>query len=310
MKSVHILSWALCALALPLIATVQGSGGGPGGPGGSPGGLGRQELPAGVTVKRDLSYVTNGHPQQKLDLYLPQNAKNVPLIIMIHGGAFMGGSKEMEDPTEFLRSGFAVASLNYRLSGVALFPAQIEDCKAAVRWLRVHAAQYGIDPDRFGAFGESAGGHLATMVGVTGNSKTFDVGENLNVSSSVKAVGDFFGPTDFLQMDAHKLPDGQSHDPADSPESRLIGGALQENKEKVRRANPITYITRSSPPFLIAHGDRDPLVPHHQSELLEAALKKAEVPVTFYTVQGAGHGFHDTKANAMCLEFFTKYLQP
>jgi dipeptidyl aminopeptidase/acylaminoacyl peptidase len=114
--------------------------------------------------------------------------------------------------------------------------------------------------------------------------KQFDVGENLGVSSRVQAVVDYFGPTDFLQMDAHRLPNGMVHDPADSPESQLVGGAIQENKEKVRRANPITYVTKNAPPFLICHGDSDPLVPHHQSELLAAALKEAGVPVTFYAV--------------------------
>ena len=128
------------------------------------------------------------------------------------------------------------------------------------------------------------------MLGTTGDTKEFDVGENLGVSSRVQAVVDYFGPTDFLQMDAHRLPNGMVHDPPDSPESQLVGGAIQENKDKVAKANPITYVTKNAPPFPDLPRRRDPLVPHHQSELLEAALKQAGVPVTFYTVKGGGHG--------------------
>ncbi len=291
-------------IAAMALASVQRPGGN-----GQQGAPKRRPLPPGVTAFRDLAYVAGGHPRQKLDLFIPSGQKPFPLVIMIHGGAFRGGSKEGEDPRDFLRNGFAVASINYRLSQHAVFPAQIEDCKAAVRWLRAHAAQYGLRADRFGAYGASAGGHLAAMLGTTGDTKTFDVGEHLDVSSGVQAVVDFFGPTDFLEMDAHRLAGGMAHDPAGSPESRLVGGAIQQNKDKVARANPITYITRSCPPFLVVHGDRDPLVPHHQSELLVAALQKAGVPVTFYTVVGGGHGFNDPKAFAMRLQFFEKHLR-
>jgi dipeptidyl aminopeptidase/acylaminoacyl peptidase len=112
-------------------------------------------------------------------------------------------------------------------------------------------------------------------------------------------------------MDTHRLPNGQVHDAANSPESELIGGAIQDNKAKTAKANPITYVTPGDPPFLICHGDQDPLVPHHQSELLEIALKKAGIPVTFYTVKGAGHGrFNDPKVPEMTREFLAKYLKP
>jgi len=267
-------------------------------------------LPEGATAHRDLAYVSGGHDRQKLDLYLPKDRTNLPLIINIHGGAFKMGSKEQGVPLEYLAQGYAIASINYRLSQHANFPAQIEDCKAAVRWLRAHAAAYRIDPQRFAAWGNSAGAHLSAMLGTTGDTKEFDVGANLDQSSGVQAVVDYFGPTDFLQMDAHRLPNGQTHDPADSPESLLIGGAIQENKDKAARANPITYVTPADPPFLICHGDQDPLVPHHQSELLEAALKRAGVPVTFHTVKGAGHGrFNDPKVGELTREFLAKHLK-
>ena len=268
------------------------------------------QLPEGAIVHRDLPYVTNGHERQKLDLYLPKDGTSLPLIIWIHGGAFRMGSKNTGAPLAYLSDGYAVASLNYRLSQHAIFPAQIEDCKAAVRWLRANANKFNLDPNRFGAWGPSAGGHLAAMLGATGDVKEFDVGENLAFSSRVQAVADYFGPTDFLQMDDHRLPNGQVHNTPDSPESQLIGGPIQENKEKVGRANPAAYVTKNAPPFLIVHGDSDPLVPHHQSELLAAALERAGVPTTFYTVKGGGHGnFKDAAVPEMTKKFFAKYLK-
>ena len=267
--------------------------------------------PEGTIAHRDLAYVPGGHRLQKLDLFLPKDGKNLPLIINIHGGAFRGGDKAERLPFDYLAQGCAIASINYRLSGDALFPAQIEDCKAAVRWLRANASTYGLDPGRFAAWGASAGGHLAAMLGTAGGVKEFEVGGNLDVSSRVQAVVDYFGPTDFLQMDAHRVPNGMVHDTAGSPESLLVGGAIQENKDKVAKANPITYITKVAPPFLIVHGDADPLVPHHQSVLLEAALKQAGVPVIFHTVQGGGHGrFNDPEVPRLTREFLARHLRP
>ena len=266
-------------------------------------------IPEGVISIRDLAYVDGGHERQKLDLYLPKEGGKLPLIINIHGGAFKMGDKSQGVPADYLARGYAVASINYRLSQHAKFPAQIEDCKAAVRWLRAHAGQYRIDPDRIAAWGASAGGHLAAMLGTTGDTREFDVGGNLGHSSAVQAVVDYFGPTDFLQMDAHRLENGMIHDPATSPESQLIGGAIQENKDRVARANPITYVTPDDPPFLICHGDADPMVPHHQSELLAAALRENKVPVELYTVKGAGHGrFEDPEVPKLTAAFLAKHL--
>ena len=261
-------------------------------------------------VFRDLAYVPHGHEWQKLDLYLPHSGESFPLIIWVHGGAFRMGSKDDHVPMDYLDAGFAVASLNYRLSQHAIFPAQLEDVKAALRWLRANAQKYRLDPERFGAWGESAGGHLVAMLGTTGTIDTFDVGENLRFSSRVQAVADHFGPTDFLQMDAQRQPDGMLHDTPDSPESQLVGGPIQENKASVARANPITYITQEIPPFLIVHGDHDPLVPYQQSVLLNNALVAAGAPVRFYTVIGAGHGqFQDPKVAEITRMFFEKHLK-
>jgi acetyl esterase/lipase len=266
-------------------------------------------LPAGVIAHRDLAYVSGGHARQTLDLYLPPAPGPSPLIVWIHGGAFRMGSKEDRVPLEMLEQGYAIASLNYRLSQHARFPAQIEDCKAAVRWLRAHAEGYELDPERFASWGESAGGHLAAMLGTAGHERSFDVGEHLEFSSRVQAVLDFFGPTDFGQMDAHRLPEGMVHDGADSPESQLVGGPIQERPAEVARANPVAYVTPEAPPFLVVHGDRDPLVPYHQSTLLVAALQAAGVPVTFYTVAGAGHGnFSDPQIPTLAREFLADSL--
>jgi acetyl esterase/lipase len=246
---------------------------------------------------------------QKVDLYVPRSSSPVPLILFVHGGGFSRGDKGDQDPGPFVSDGYAFASVNYRLSGDAIFPAQLEDCKAAVRWLRANAAKFNLDPERFGAWGTSAGGHLVALLGTSGDTTLFDVGENLEFSSRVHAVADWFGPTDFLQMDAHRLPDGMGHNGAGSPESRLIGGPIQQNKDKVARANPITYISSNDPPFLIAHGDQDRLVPHHQSELLHSALIAARVPSTLITVKGGGHGFRNADADKKRKEFFAKYLK-
>ncbi len=268
-------------------------------------------VPRGTTVHRDLAYVTNGHARQKLDIYLPKGAERPPLMILIHGGGFREGDKREENVAQWLADGYAVASLNYRYSSDAIFPAQVEDCKAAVRWLRANAAKYGYDPGRFGARGSSAGGYLVTMLGVTGCTARFDAGENIGVSSGVQAVADRYGPVDFLRIDEQMTPGGERQDAPGSPLWDLLGGRLQDNREKAASANPINYITKDCPPFIIVHGDRDPLVPHFQSELLATALAKAGVPVTLYTVKGGGHGgLADPNAEAPVREFFARHLKP
>ena len=263
-------------------------------------------LPPGATVYPDLSYVTNGSPSQKLDLYLPKQGHNLPLIIFLHGGAFYMGDKRqwIGDQLVYLNQGYAVASINYRLSGEAPFPAQINDCKAAVRWLRANATTYRLDPNHFVAWGASAGGHLAAMLGTTGNIRDFDVGENLAFSSQVQAVADFFGPIDLTKLRPASMGAG-------SAESRFIGCTINDNLNKARRASPITYVTKDCPPFLIVHGDNDPIVPYTQSVLFTATLEQAGVPVTFYTVKGARHGgFHDPQVPVLTSAFFAKYLKP
>ena len=269
-------------------------------------------LPEGTRALKDLAYVPGGHERQRLDLYLPPTGSRWPLVVAIHGGAFRMGSKQGEPAGAFVARGFAVAAINYRLSQHAVFPAQIEDCKAAVRWLRANATRYGYDPERAASYGASAGGHLAAMLGTAGDVKAFEVGANLEVSSRVQAVVDFFGPTDFLQMDAHR-PSAQAmvHDTPDSPESQLVGGPIRDNPDRVARANPVTYVTPDDPPFLIVHGDADLLVPHDQSVLLDSALRKAGVRVRFVTIRGGPHGGETvTQGLPLALDFLAATLRP
>jgi acetyl esterase/lipase len=266
-----------------------------------------------MTVLRDIEYVPGGHERQKLDLYLPkaaranEDATKRPLIVWVHGGAWLGGSKDRCRAVLFVRQGYAVASINYRLSQDAIFPAQIQDCKAAIRWLRAHADKYGWDPERIGVWGSSAGGHLVALLGTAGDVNDFDVGPHRDVSSRVQAVCDVCGPTDLTQIGRSRST--MDHDAPNSPVAKLLGGPVQKNHDKAQRANPITYVTEDDPPFLIVHGDKDPLVPHSQSEILYDALKKADVEATLYIVRGGGHGgFKDPNVPRLFAQFFRKHL--
>jgi acetyl esterase/lipase len=268
-------------------------------------------VPQGVKSHRDLAYVVDGHERQKLDLFLPDAEGSLPLIIWIHGGGWQNGSKDGCPPLRngYTERGYAVASINYRLSGHAVFPAQIEDCKAAIRWLRAHAGEYGLDSQRFGVWGSSAGGHLVALVGTSGDVQAFDVGAHLDQSSRVQAVCDYYGPTDFTAFVT--TPGYESHATANSPEAKLIGGAVMQNRDKAARANPITYVSEDDPAFLIVHGDKDPTVPINQSQLLYDALQQAGVSVHFHTIRGAGHGqgFGGPEIEPMVGNFFDRVLK-
>ena len=273
-------------------------------------------IPEGVTVHRDLIYGRVGERELPLDLYLPPDTSSaVPVVIWVHGGGWRGGSKGNGGRAlNMTRRGFAVVDVEYRLSGEALFPAQIEDCKTAVRWVRANAKKYNLDPDRIGAWGSSAGGHLVAMMGLTHDENVFETDDHSQYSSQVQAICNWFGPTDFLRM--NDFEGRIDHDAVDSPESRLIGGPIQENKEKVAAANPIIYVSKNDPPMLIMHGGKDLSVPYNQSELLYAAMQKAGLDVTLYKVVNAGHGFgnatQDSAASLfeMSAQFLEKHLMP
>ena len=267
-------------------------------------------LPGGVLAIRDQPYVAKGHERQKLDLYYHADKTPRPLVIWIHGGAWRSGSKDRTRALRLLENGFNVASINYRLSQHAVFPAQIKDCKAAVRWLRSHAVEYGLDPAHFGAWGSSAGGHLVALLGVSGGIRELDSHPESPISSRVQAICDFFGPTDFLQMNAQAGPEGRiDHNAADSPESKLVGAPIQDHPELARAANPINYVSTDDSPFLILHGNQDKLVPWKQSQLLSDALKEKGVSVQFQIIEGAGHSLNGSKINDLVLDFFNQTLR-
>ncbi len=273
-------------------------------------------IPAGVKAERNIAYVENGHRNQVLDIYLPEqpSAKPLPLLIWIHGGAWMAGSQANPPVLYLVSKGFAVASIQYRFSKDAIWPAQSYDCKAAIRFLRANAAKYHFDPDRFAVGGDSAGGHLAAFIGTSGDVKEMegDLG-NTNVSSRVQAVLDWFGPTDLtLMAEQGGTFTVIKHNDANSPESLLMGGPVQEKKDLAKTANPLTYIDKSDPPFLIMHGDKDQLVPLGQSVILAKALIDAGVETTMKTIPGAGHEdpkFHTPESQRLIEDFLRRELK-
>ncbi len=262
---------------------------------------------------RDIEYARVGEKRLLLDLFLPEQAKGpLPLVVWVHGGAWSGGDKSSTQAVGLLRQGYASASISYRLSHEATFPAQIHDCKAAIRWLRAHAEEYGLDADHIGVWGSSAGGHLVALLGTTGDERELegDVGGNREYSSRVQAVCDWYGPSDFLTI--ADAPSNLKHNAPDSPEAKLIGGAIPENRPAALRASPTTYVTGDDPPFLIMHGDQDMVVPINQSEILYERLKKAGVEATYLPLEGAGHGGPEfvTPENLQVVrEFFDKHLR-
>ena len=290
----RVLRWGIAGLWLAVATTTPAQRPGP-------------KLPEGTIVHRDLAYVANGHERQRLDLYLPEKSANpLPVVVWIHGGAWLGGSRAYTGPLlPLVGKGYAVASIGYRLSQDAVFPAQIEDCKAAIRWLRANAGTYQLDPNRIGVGGDSAGGHLAALLGTTGGVKELEGnGGNPDQPSRVQAVLDWYGPSDLLKM-------GGSHNDPNSPEALLIGGPVQQHPDKAARASPITYVSKDTPPFLIMHGDQDNVVPITESERLAAALEAAGVEVTFHRIAGAGHGGREfsSEENLKRIEgFFARHL--
>ena len=227
----------------------------------------------------NVPYVTGGGLEQQLDLYIPTERHGEPLVVFIHGGGFEHGDKAGDsiNPSnlQWLWQGYAMASVNYRLLQHALWPAQIEDCKAAIRWLKAHANDYGYSPDKIAVAGESAGGHLVAMIGTTSGKKLFDVGDNLDQTSDVTCVVDLFGPVDITRLPGLA--------------AKLLGPDNKDNQELRRNASPISYVHQGEPPMLIVHGTDDKLVPYEQAELLADAMDKVHAPYHFHTVVGGGH---------------------
>jgi acetyl esterase/lipase len=268
----------------------------------------------------DLAYADISDAQ-KLDLYIPEGTGPFPVVIMVHGGGFMFGDKAdgagLTGVDQLLAAGYAVASINYRLSGEAQYPAQIHDAKAAVRFLRANAATYNLNPDKFGAWGASAGGNLVALLGTTCGVAELegDLGNN-DQSSCVQAVVDWFGPIDFLKMQEQLTEAGcsASTDDASSPESKLVGAAIQTVPEKVALTNPMNYITPDDAPFFIQNGTEDCNIPPVQNKNLADALVAVigADKVTYSSLEGAGHGgsqFETEENIQLVISFLDKYLK-
>jgi acetyl esterase/lipase len=245
-----------------------------------------------------------------MDLRLPDGDGPFPVILYLHSGAWITGDRFGGPAIRQASRGYAVASIDYQLAPDAIWPAQIEDCKAAVRWLRANAARHHLDASRIGVFGTSAGGHLAAVLGTSGGEEPLEgmaLG-NTQFSSSVRAVVDLYGPTDLLKMDEQKLPcyPGLSANASFMPPSLLMGCAIQSCKEKTMTSNPIAYVTPDDPPFLIMQGKADCLVPWQQSQMLFDALKSAGVNATLVLLPTAGHADDqfDEAANAAIVDAF------
>jgi acetyl esterase/lipase len=261
-----------------------------------------------------VEYGTGGGRPLTMHLLRPreQPAGKAPGLVWVHGGAFRHGSKDtgIARLFSFARRGYVCASIEYRLSGEAIWPAQIEDCKAAVRYLRAHADELGLDPERIGAWGASAGGHLVAMLGAaTDRPELEGSGGWAEHSSRVQAVCDFYGPADLLAMTDQ--PSALDHNEADSPEGMLLGGAVREHPDRARSASPVSYATGDEPPFIIFHGAEDMTVPHPQSQAMYQAMGSGDA--TFHTVIGAGHGgpaFEHPAVVKHVEAFFDKHLGP
>ncbi|HEY2982242.1 MAG TPA: alpha/beta hydrolase [Anaerolineales bacterium] len=270
---------------------------------------------------QDIAYAA-ASSAELLDLYVPAGSGPFPVVLYVHGGGFRMGDKILPVrrgiAARLLAAGYALASINYRLSGEATFPAQIQDAKAAVRWLRAHASEYDLDPDRIAAWGDSAGANLVSLLGTSCGAPELEGAElgNAEQSSCVQLVVDFYGPIDFVQMDEQFAGTlcPQTHDKPNSAESAYVGGPIQENRDLVQAANPITYITPDDPPFFIEHGTLDCTVPFQQSQLLYDALTLVlgadNVKLTL--LEGADHGddqFVSRSNLDLVLEFLDAHLK-
>ena len=269
---------------------------------------------ADFTIKKDIDYSGAANARQMLDLFIPKKAadKPRPLVVYIHGGGWEGGSKNDAGVlTGLVTDGnFVAASVGYRLTNEAHWPAQIHDCKAAIRWLRAHAGEYGIDPERIAVFGISAGGHLVSLLGTTTGEGPKelegDIGANDGVATTVACVINFCGPANFLTF-----ADKGSIISVESPGTaitKLLGGPLSEKIDAATACSPVTHITKNDPPFLHIHGTKDNLVPYAQALEFDAALEKAGVPSTLLTGTDGGHVFFSKELIEQMKTFLARHL--
>lgn len=253
-----------------------------------------------VEVLRDVIYVDRDGMELHLNIFRPlSDAEPLPCVVYIPGSAWMKQMLEMSTPnlTRLAARGYVVAAVEYRPSDVARFPAQVQDAKTAVRFMRRNAALYHVDTDNVYVWGDSSGGHTALFVGATAGRADLDTAVYGEFPVAVNAIVDFYGPSELIEMNDD--PGVIDHSSPTAPESLLIGGTVNEFPDLARAASPVHYIDTSCPPTLVAHGDRDPLVHLSQSDLVAGALHDAGVEFRYYCIEGAGHGGPQFWSDAM-----------
>ena len=264
-------------------------------------------IPEHISVRKNVPYVSGGQERQQLDLYLqPLDGKKRPLLVWVHGGGWQHGSKENPPALPVLNHNVVLASVNYRLSDQARFPAQIQDCQAAIRWLKGNAADLGIDPEKICVWGSSAGGHLVSLLGTASESTDWEpIGEYRELSPKVTCVVDFCGPVDFQRLENIPLN-------GDNPVAKLMGPIEGNPGQKLRAASPVSHVSKGDAPTLIVHGDQDRLVPLRQSRLFYDALQHAGVPSELLVLPGAGHGgpqLLNDEQRKVVRDFMVEHLQ-
>lgn len=267
------------------------------------------KLPDNVLLERDVVFGKGGTRDLKMHILRPKQApsasEGMPVLVWIHGGGWQAGSRDSGIPrlAPYAARGYFCASVEYRLSQEAIFPAQIEDCKCAIRYLRAHAKKYNLDPNRIGVWGSSAGGHLVALLGTSADVKELEGnGGWSDQSSAVQAVCDFCGPTDFVKI-------AENTKGAEGPVAKLFGGPPAEKITLAKLASPLTHVSKKAAPFLIVHGDQDKVVPMFHADSLNEALKKVGVPVTLHVAKGQGHGLGGPEVEAVVREFFDRTLR-
>lgn len=261
-------------------------------------------------VVKDLEFANVDGQSLKLDLYLPE-ASSAPLLVWIHGGGWHAGSKDNCPVNWLTEHGIAVASISYRLTDKATFPAQIHDCKAAVRWLRAHADEYGYSTKKIAVGGSSAGGHLAALMGTSGDVEALEgtVGGNVDQSSRVDCVVDFYGATDFILRS--KTQPHRANKPG-SVVYKLLGGGADQKTDLARQASAAFHVTEDDPPFLVIHGDKDNTVLLDQSERIQSVYQEAGLPLELIVIEGGKHGgpeFYAGERRKKVVAFLDKHLK-
>lgn len=260
---------------------------------------------------RDVTYATVAGKAMGLDLYLPSGVRNPPLVVWVHGGGWAAGDKS-NYPPELVQKGFALASLDFRQTTEARFPANVHDIKAGIRFLRANAPKYGYRADRIAVAGASSGGHLAALVGVTNGHRELEgsVGDFTGESSNVQATVSYFGASNLNSILAQSTPFGLN---VRRPALERLLGALPENaKELATLASPVAHVDASDPPLLLFHGDQDPQMPINQSHELEGAYRKLGLDVELQVLHGVAHGgdaFFSGEALERAERFLRRTLQ-